>query len=272
MKIISAYERLKKTKKIKGVIFGPHKIGKTSLLWTLDPKKTLFVDAEAGDLSVLDWPGDSLELRTWDEAVDIACLLGGPNPAFKPHQSYSKEHFDNVKEKIQLDLKKYDIIFIDSITVVARLAFNHIKALPDFTAKSGAIDTRGAYGQLGQDMISWITQLQHIKDKNIWFVSLLNLKLNEFNVVVPEPQIEGAKTGLELPGIVDQVITMAEITTDEKSFRAFVCQRPNPWGYPAGDRSGKLDMIEKPHLGELMQKIIKGKRKNVLDYNYEIGE
>ena len=38
-------------------------------------------------------------------------------------------------------------------------------------------------------------------------------------------------------------------------YRAFVTQAINPWGYPAKDRSGRLDMIEEPHLGKLMAKI-----------------
>ena len=70
------------------------------------------------------------------------------------------------------------------------------------------------------------------------------------------PQIEGSKTGLELPGIVDQVITMTEMATDDgQPYRAFVCQTLNSWNYPAKDRSGRLDMIEEPHLGRLMEKI-----------------
>jgi hypothetical protein len=36
--------------------------------------------------------------------------------------------------------------------------------------------------------------------------------------------------------------------------RAFVCT-PNSWGYPAGDRSGKLEQIEEPHLGKLITKL-----------------
>ena len=31
----------------------------------------------------------------------------------------------------------------------------------------------------------------------------------------------------------------------------------NEWGYPAKDRSGRLDTIEEPHLGRLMDKILK---------------
>lgn len=71
-----------------------------------------------------------------------------------------------------------------------------------------------------------------------------------------------SKTGLELPGIVDQVMTLAEIKPDVApgqpavaSFRGLVCQTLNPWGYPAKDRSGRLDMLEPPHLGQLFQKI-----------------
>jgi hypothetical protein len=49
---------------------------------------------------------------------------------------------------------------------------------------------------------------------------------------------------------------MAEIAdADSQPARAFVCQTLNPFGFPAKDRSGRLDMIEVPHLGQLMAKI-----------------
>ena len=47
-RIITADERMEEQGGIKGVIFGPAKIGKTSLLWTLDPETTLFLDLEIG--------------------------------------------------------------------------------------------------------------------------------------------------------------------------------------------------------------------------------
>lgn len=37
--------------------------------------------------------------------------------------------------------------------------------------------------------------------------------------------------------------------------RAFVCQTLNPWGLLAKDRSGRLDLVEPPHLGRLMERI-----------------
>ena len=68
--------------------------------------------------------------------------------------------------------------------------------------------------------------------------------------------VEGAKTARELPGIVDQVVTMNWIDFgDRKPVRAFVCTNPNPWGYPAKDRSGKLEQLEPPNLGALIEKL-----------------
>ena len=75
--------------------------------------------------------------------------------------------------------------------------------------------------------------------------------------------MEGAKTGRELPGIVDQIITMQWVDFgDGKPVRAFVCTSPNPWGYPAKDRAGRLEQIEEPHLGKLIAKLVgPGERK-----------
>jgi hypothetical protein len=275
MRIISADERLKTNTGIKGVIFGAYKIGKTSLLWTLPPDKTLFIDMEAGGLSVEGWEGDRIEINDWREARDIACLIGGANQSLRSDENYSDNHYSYAEsENIpKIDFTKYDTIFIDSITQASRLAFYWSKGQPEsYSEKTGKLDLRKVYGTLGQEMIAWITQFQHCK-KNVWFVGLLDEKLDEFNRVTRSPQIEGQKTGLELPGIVDQVITLAEISaSDEKGknepFRAFICTKPNIWGYPAGDRSGKLEMIEQPHLGRLMDKIRNGER--LVKLNYEI--
>ena len=35
-------------------------------------------------------------------------------------------------------------------------------------------------------------------------------------------------------------------------YRAFVTHTVNPYGFPAKDRSGRLDLLEPPHLGALI--------------------
>ena len=68
--IISADQRMAQKRGIKGVILGKSGIGKTSLLWTLDAKRTLFVDLEAGDLAVEAWSGDTMRPKTWPQCRD----------------------------------------------------------------------------------------------------------------------------------------------------------------------------------------------------------
>ncbi len=257
--IISADERLAQRKGVKGCIFGKSGIGKTSLLWTLNAPTTLFMDLEAGDLAVEGWQGDTLRPRTWKECRDFAVFIGGPNPALRDDQPYSQAHFDEVCGRLGATgvIDRYDTIFIDSITVAGRLCFQWCRGQPEaFSDKTGKADIRGAYGLHGREMIAWLTHLQHARDKHVWFVGILDEKLDDFNRKVWSPQIDGSKTGLELPGIVDQVITMVDIPgATGKPQRAFVCQTLNPSGYPAKDRSGRLDMVEAPHLGRLMEKI-----------------
>lgn len=257
--IIGADQRLAEKRGIKGCIFGKSGIGKTSLLWTLEPKSTLFFDLEAGDLAIEGWSGDSIRPKTWQECRDFAVFIGGPNPALRDDQPYSQAHFEAVCERFgdPAVLAKYETVFIDSITVAGRLCFQWCKGQPQaFSERSGKPDMRGAYGLHGQEMIAWLTHLQHTRNKNIWFAGILDERVDDFNRKVFTAQIEGSKTGLELPGIVDQVIVMAELADGEgNGYRAFINHTLNPWGYPAKDRSGRLEMIEEPHLGRFMAKI-----------------
>lgn len=257
--IITADQRLAAPRGIKGCIFGKSGIGKTSLLWTLDPARTLFMDLEAGDLAIEGWPGDSIRPRTWAECRDFAVFIGGPNPALRDEQPYSPAHHAAVCQKFgdPAALDRYDTIFVDSITVAGRLCFQWCKGQPEAVSeKTGKPDVRGAYGLHGREMIAWLTHLQHTRGRNVWFVGILDEKFDDFNRRIFQPQIDGSKTGLELPGIVDEVITMAELKADGGDpYRAFVCHTINPWGFPAKDRSGRLGQVEEPHLGRLMDKI-----------------
>lgn len=267
MQIIKASDRLKDQGGIKAALFGPSGIGKTTLLKTLDPKTTLFFDLEAGSLAVEGWQGDEVRPRTWDDCRTLAALIAGPNPALRDDQPYSQAHFNHVNdEDAAAQFAGYETIFIDSITVAGRLCFQWAQGQPQaYSEKTGKPDTRGAYGLHGREMLAWLTQLQHARNRNVVFVGILDQKEDDYKRTQWVPQIEGSKVGRELPGIVDQVITYQEIQAEDAKFRGLVCTSPNPWGYPAKDRSGRLEQIEKPHLGELFAKIRTGKRVDTLN-------
>ena len=70
LRIITADERLREARGIKGVLTGTSGIGKTTQLLTLDPQRTLFLNLEAGELAVQGWPGDEIRIRDWEVARD----------------------------------------------------------------------------------------------------------------------------------------------------------------------------------------------------------
>jgi hypothetical protein len=257
-KIVSAEERMAAPRCAKMVIFGPSGIGKTSLLRTVSIP-SLLIDMEAGDLSLGDWNGDSIPVRRWEEARDLACLIGGPNLALPPHEPYSQGHFDHVQSILgerEAVLGKYGLIFWDSITVLSRLCMDWAERQPENIAKNGQKDTRGAYGMMGREVLKLLTHVQHTPDKHIVLVGILERKTDDFNRTIWEPQMEGSKIGRELPGIVDEVFTM-QLHADEagNKHRVFFTQQDNSEGYPAKDRSGRLAPIEGANLQTILDKI-----------------
>jgi hypothetical protein len=274
LKFTKADDRKKAAKdKVTMVIFGPAGAGKTTQARTLDPKKTLFIDFEAGTLALgKDWAKDNVfDVRAvagtvgchpWELARAAALYIGGPDPS-DAAGSYSKAMYDQVCGMFgdPKELDQYETVFVDSITVAARECFKWSQTQPDaFSERNGKPDMRGAYGLLGREMMRWITHLQHCS-KSIIMVGILDRQEDELKRVVWEPQIDGSKTGRELPGVFDEVLTLANLKAEDGSlYRAFVCREQNPYGFPAKDRSGCLDMVEEPNLAKVLAKIRAGKR------------
>jgi len=258
--IISAEERLREKHSAKIGLVGPPGVGKTSQLKTLPPEKTLFVDLEAGDLAVKDWPGDTVRPRTWGEFRDLAVFLAGPLPTATADQAFSEAHYQHVCNTYgdPAQLAKYEFYFVDSLTVLSRLCLAWCKTQPQaYSEKNGKPDTRGAYGLLAQEMITALTHLQHVRDKHVIYVAILEEKTDDYNRRYHQLQLEGSKTALELPGVLDEVITLAVLKTDDGTpYRGFVTSPVNAFGYPSKDRSGRLDAIEEPHLGKLIRKCL----------------
>jgi hypothetical protein len=206
---------------------------------------------------VQDLPVDTIRMNEWRVAVDLACRIGGPNVSFSPTAFYSEAHYREIGGALP-GLDRYKNIFVDSITEMARLSFRYAEQQPEATSRTGAKDTRSAYGLHGRQMMHWLQQLQHVRNKNVIFVAVLERVVDEFNRFQEwRPQLEGGKTGRELPAIVDQIVTLNWIDFgDGKLVRSFVTTSPNAWAFPAKDRSGRLEQIEPPDLGKLIAKLI----------------
>jgi hypothetical protein len=106
-------------------------------------------------------------------------------------------------------------------------------------------------------MIAALTHLQHVRNKHVIFVAILEEKTDDIGRRSFQLQLEGSKTGLELPGVLDEVITLAPIKDENGgTYRAFVTRADNPYGFPSKDRSGRLEALEQPDLGKLINKCL----------------
>ena len=258
MRIMGADERLNEPRGVKVLLIGPTGVGKTSQLRTLDPSRVLFLDGEAGDLSVQDVPVDTIRIDDWQTARNIAVRIGGPNPSFAPTSCYSEAHYKAAGGALE-NLDRYDIVFVDSITSISRLSFRSAEQQPEARSeRTGAKDLRSIYGLHAREMLMWLHQLQHVRSKHVVFVGILEKVTDDFGRFVEyRLQMEGAKVPREIGAIVDEVVVMEFLNFGgPEPVRSFVCTAPNPWGFPAKDRSGKLDQTEPPHLGNLLAKIL----------------
>lgn len=260
LQIIGADQRLAERSGVKALVVGRYGVGKTSLLRTLDPASTLFIDLEAGARSVSDVPVDEVRPSSWQECRDLACWFAGPDLNLDDKQPYSRKHFDYVCEQFgdPAALEKYETLFVDSLTAASRMCFTWAERQDEAFNAKGQKDTRGAFGLYGREMITWCNRLQHARTRNVVLVALLDEKEDDFGRKSWVMQVQGGPARA-IPGLVDVVVTMAMIEPEEgEPFRALVTDVANQWGYPAKyrtDRPGCLDALEAPDLGALFAKL-----------------
>lgn len=276
IEFISAEQRLAAPPRINLCLLGMHGAGKTAQARTLNPATTMFFDGEAGRLALGTWQGTMVDIRKealrnnlhpFQFAQGLACWLAGPDPSDLDGPYSSMMHDMYLKVLGPTDpIAHIRTIFVDSITVIGRWSFDWARRQPTaLSAKTGKLDLLNVYGEHGRQMLRWLSVLQHA-DRSIIVACALDRHTDE-GIDTWSAQIDGRVTGREMPGIFDEVVTLANVplqldpnSLEKSETLAFVCTTRNPWGFPAKDRSGCLNTLEPPHLAQLLEKIASGQR------------
>jgi hypothetical protein len=261
--VITSAQRAAEPVGLKALIAGPPGVGKTSLLRTLPAailERSLLINVDGGDLAVKNLAGfDEIRPETFEDIAFVAALLGGPDPAMAANDMYSSAHYNVAQRRLGATLDRLDeyvLLFVDSITAVSRLSFAYASQQPAAFTAAGVADLRSAYGIHARQMTSLLRQIQRARAAHVIFVCILELVADESKRTFWSLQTEGQRFSREVAGIVDCLITMQHLDFgDGKAIRGFVCTSPNPWNYPAKDRSGRLEMTEPPDLGRLIHKL-----------------
>ena len=224
--------KLTSTKKatgyVKALVFGEAGMGKTVLCSTAP--KPLIISAEAGLLSIAEHDIPVIEVESVQDVMDA-------------YQWITEDK----------EAEQFETICLDSITEIAEVLLSQYKKEEK--------DPRKAYGRINDDMSTLIRSFRDLKEKNVYFSCKMIRKEDENSGIVSyRPAMPGNTLINNLPYFFDEVLALRIGKLDNgKEFRYLQTQPELQW--PAKDRSGTLDKMEKPDLTYIFEKIAKGKKK-----------
>jgi hypothetical protein len=210
-------------KGVKAVVFGPSGIGKTRLAITAE--KPLIISSENGLLSLRKDNIPYIEVKTAKDVEDV-------------HKWILKS----------TEARNYWTIICDSGSDIAEVTLSDLKKVK--------ADGRQAHG-MTQDIIDdMFRDFRDMYGKHVVIIAKEMKQEVQYGITKVNraiPIMPNAKMQNGLPYMFDIVAHMFKGTgNDGTSYTALHCHEGSEWF--AKDRSGNLDPIEWPHLGQLFKK------------------
>ena len=213
---------------VKALVFGEAGMGKTVLCSTAP--NPIIISAEAGLLSLADHDIPVIEVTSVQDVMDA---------------------YQWVTES--KDAEQFETVCLDSITEIAEVLLSQYKKEEK--------DPRKAYGRLSDDMSTLIRSFRDLKDKHVYFSCKMNRKEDESTgITTYKPAMPGNTLTNNLPYFFDEVLALRIGKLDNGTEYRYLQTQPE-LQWPAKDRSGTLEKVEKPDLSYIFSKIAKGKKK-----------
>lgn len=238
MKILSA-KNIHLDQGIKCVVYGKSGAGKTTLAQTLlSYGPVLVLSAESGMLSVAGQDIDIIDITKDDEGK-----------ALKTATEKFKRLAEAFKYITETQLR-YKTIFIDSLSEIADIVFNHTK---DEVEASGKGDNGfKVWGDYVNRMNTLLKRFRDMARYNVVFTCLEDLDQDESGKMFYRPMVAGKAAKNLIVPIFDEVFRLV-ITDDAKGLRMLLTSPTQT--SDAKDRSGALEKLEQPHLDKVFEKI-----------------
>lgn len=233
--------------KIKALLYGFSGSGKTYSARTLPRDKTLVISAEKGLLSIAKTGMDKIEIASWDELIELYFELGAWDRG---------ENFyiiDGNKTDCEFIKKKYDFIFIDSLTEINEMCKD--KILSSYPKKKETMEIQD-WGKLYNKMSKMIKGFRDLESYGVIMIAgeehLENKKTGELTLV---PSLNG-KLRTTIMHFFDFVFKAVKITDEKKDEQYFFLTEETDRGL-AKSRGGALDVKEIPNWLNVISKIDK---------------
>jgi hypothetical protein len=241
------------TERFCGLVIAPAKMGKTSLIRT--------VLGQVYDIPTKKWgskEGNGVEERVCVLSAESGLLCIRDLIKAGKVEGFEIGSLDDFKEAYNLLAtdqefkKRYQWVFIDSLTEISDRCNKYMK--DKYPEKNKTFDRWDDYTIL---MTTLIKGFRDLTDYNVIFTCLPTFEKDQDNRRYAAPNIVGKGLKELLTSFFDEVFYMKNFQAEDGTeYRAFITQ---PWEeFPAGDRSGKLDLVEKPDLAYIRSKILNG--------------
>lgn len=207
---------------VKMLVYGRAGRGKTTLCATAP--NPFIISAEAGLLALTRYNLPYIEIRTISDLYEV----------FRWCQTSA-------------EAKQFQTICLDSLSEIAEVVL--------LNAKRNVKDPRQAYGELIEQMTKLIREFRDLPEKHVYMSAKQEFSKNEATGVMTNgPMMPGSKLGQQLPYFFDEVFQLdIESPPGQPSYR-YLRTQPD-FVNDAKDRSGLLDPIEAPNLGNVISKI-----------------